>query len=129
MRYKALPPSLRGATPPRRPPLEAAPAGRKMADWLATVMMLAAANAVLVVPLAALASGAVLSASPATTSAGDRIRIVGTGFPRGEEGVLTWAVRCSLPQTGRERRGRPLRDALGRPMGGDIGGTSGCSRM
>jgi len=61
-----------------------------MADWLATVMMLAAATAVLVVPLAALASGAVLSASPATASGGDRIRIVGTGFPRGEEGVLTW---------------------------------------
>ena len=88
MRYKALPPSLRGATRPDRPRHDAGPARRTVADWLATLVMLAVAATVVVVPLGALASGAALSASPATVSGGDQIRISGTGFPAGE-GALT----------------------------------------
>ena len=83
MRYKALSPSLRGATRPDRPRHEAGPARRTAADWLATLAMLAVA-AVVLVPPGALASGAALSASPATVSGGDQIRITGTGFPAGE---------------------------------------------
>jgi hypothetical protein len=52
--------------------------------------MLAVATAMVVVPLVVLASDATLSVSPATASGGDRIRIIGAGFPPGESGVITW---------------------------------------
>ena len=88
MRHKAVPQSFRGATPPHGPALKAA--ARTLADRLATLTMLIIATALIVVPLGVLASGPVLSASEATASAGDRIAVVGTGFARDDEGVLTW---------------------------------------
>jgi len=88
VRHKAVPQSFRGATPPHGPTLKAA--ARTLADRLATLTMLIIATALIVVPLGVLASGPVLSASEATASAGDRIAVVGTGFARDDEGVLTW---------------------------------------
>jgi hypothetical protein len=65
-------------------------AARTIADRLATLTMLTLVTALIVVPLGVLASGPVLSASEATASDGDRIAVVGTGFARDDEGVLTW---------------------------------------
>jgi hypothetical protein len=92
MRYKALPPSLRGGSPtdPIAPSPRPASGRATTADRLATLAMAAVVAAVLVLPFGVFASGIAVSVTPDTATAGTTLRITGTGFPRDLPTTLDW---------------------------------------
>ncbi len=92
MRYKAMPPSLRGgpSTHPMAPPPGPVSRWATTADRLATLAMGAVVAAVLILPFGVFASGIAVSVTPDTATVGTTLRITGTGFPRDVPTALDW---------------------------------------
>ena len=90
MRYKALPPSLRGAPRPERPPLRARQTTRRrVRDWLATIPIMLLLPALVLVSSRTDATQAILDL-PATAQPGEIVSVHGTGFPHRTSVQLGW---------------------------------------
>ncbi len=84
MRYKAMPSSLRGASPlPAPEPAAPPPPPHRMRDLLATLPILLLV-VVLVVPFVPAAASTPSLSAPTTADGGDTIRVTGSGFPKGQ---------------------------------------------
>jgi hypothetical protein len=71
----------------KRPPPERR---SRLVDWIATLPLIALLPALMLIASVTSGSEASMATSPATTTAGGRVTINGTGFPRAERGYLAW---------------------------------------